>query len=90
MIKKRSIIIILLFTAFIQAQEQRSFSLEEAISFALDSSYTAVNSRKDVAKAIKRRWETVASGLPQRNFCSGSFWNQSKCKYYSDIKSAHI
>ncbi len=65
MIKKRSIIIILLFTAFIQAQEQRSFSLEEAISFALDSSYTAVNSRKDVAKAIKRRWETVASGLPQ-------------------------
>ncbi|AVI50355.1 transporter [Pukyongia salina] len=49
------------------AQDNRDykFSLEEAISFALDSNYTAINSRRDIAKAIKRKWETTATGLPQ-------------------------
>jgi len=52
----------------LQAQQKNyTFSLEEAISFALDSSYTALNSRRDVAKAIKKKWETTASGLPQLN-----------------------
>lgn len=46
-------------------QKQYSFSLEEAIQFALDSSYTALNSRKEVAKALKKKWETTADGLPQ-------------------------
>lgn len=41
------------------------FTLEEAISFALDSNYTAINSRRDIAKAIKQKWETTATGLPQ-------------------------
>lgn len=51
-----------------KAQEKSySFSLEEAITFALDSSYTAINSRRDVAKAIKLKWETTATGLPQIN-----------------------
>lgn len=44
-----------------------AFSLEEAISFALDSSYTALNARRDVAIALKQKWETTASGLPQIN-----------------------
>jgi len=49
------------------AQEEKSysFSLEEAISFAIDSNYTAINARRDIAKAIKQKWETTASGLPQ-------------------------
>ncbi|THD69116.1 TolC family protein [Robertkochia marina] len=57
----------LLFSIFtVTAQEkQYSFSLDEAIDFALDSSYTAMNSRREVAKALKRKWETTASGLPQ-------------------------
>lgn len=46
-------------------QEQYSFTLEEAINFALDSSYTAINSRRDVAIALKQKWETTATGLPQ-------------------------
>ena len=41
--------------------------MEEAINFALDSSYTSINSRRDIAKAIKLRWETAAAGLPQIN-----------------------
>src|SRR5690606_32436243 len=31
----------------------------------LDSNYTSINSRRDIAKAIKQKWETTAQGLPQ-------------------------
>lgn len=48
-----------------QASKTYSFSLEEAITFALDSNYTAINARRDIAKAIKQKWETTATGLPQ-------------------------
>lgn len=53
-----------LFTSTAQ-EKQYSFSMEEAIEFALDSSYTAINSRREVAKALKQKWETTATGLPQ-------------------------
>ena len=46
---------------------QYSFTLEEAIDFALEKSYEAINARRDVAKALKRKWETTADGLPQIN-----------------------
>ncbi|MBL7473808.1 TolC family protein [Robertkochia sediminum] len=50
----------------VSAQERHySFSMDEAINFALDSSFTAVNSRREVAKALKKKWETTAAGLPQ-------------------------
>ncbi len=65
MIKKLSILILLVSSMLSQAQEKQSFSLEEAISFAIDSNYTAINARRDIAKAIKQKWETTASGLPQ-------------------------
>ncbi|WP_417363307.1 TolC family protein [Galbibacter sp.] len=48
-------------------QRDYSFTLEEAVEFALDSSYTAVNSRREIAKALKSKWETTAAGLPQIN-----------------------
>ncbi|MDC7994756.1 TolC family protein [Altibacter sp. HG106] len=48
-----------------QQEKSYSFSLEEAITFALDSNYTALNSRRDIAKALKQKWETTATGLPQ-------------------------
>lgn len=52
--------------AFTQ-EKSYAFSLEEAITFALDSNYTAMNSRRDIAIAIKKKWETTATGLPQVN-----------------------
>lgn len=62
----RILIILLLLTGFtVQAQDKKSFSLEEAIEFALDNNKTAINARRDIAKAIKQKWETTASGLPQ-------------------------
>lgn len=41
------------------------FTLQEAINFAIDSSYATINARRDVAIALKQKWETTADGLPQ-------------------------
>ncbi|HNP67869.1 MAG TPA: TolC family protein [Aequorivita sp.] len=52
-------------SGFSQQQKEYSFSLQEAVTFALDSNYTSINARRDIARAIKQKWETTASGLPQ-------------------------
>lgn len=59
------IILLLLSGVTLQAQDKKSFSLDEAIEFALDNNKNAINARRDIAKAIKQKWETTASGLPQ-------------------------
>jgi outer membrane protein len=58
---------IALFAAFVgQAQElPRSFNLEEAIAFALEHNYSAINASRDLVDAQKQKWETIATGLPQ-------------------------
>jgi len=48
-----------------QQDQKYNFTLEQAITFALDSNYTAINARRDIAIAIKKKWETTAAGLPQ-------------------------
>ncbi len=67
MIKKLAILGIALLSLHGFAQEKRSYSfnMEEAIAFALDSNYTSINARRDIAMALKQKWETTASGLPQ-------------------------
>lgn len=79
MIKRILIVSIILFkfAGFSQEQKEYSFSLEEAILFALDSNYTSINARRDIAKAIKQKWETTAQGLPQ---ISGSASYQNNLK----------
>ena len=55
---KKGIVLFFILSAtagFAQQSKSHSFSLEEAISFALDSNYTAINARRDIAKAIKRK-----------------------------------
>lgn len=42
-------------------------SLEEAVTHALENSHKAIDARKEVAKALKQKWETTAQGLPQIN-----------------------
>lgn len=44
-----------------------SFGLEQAVAFAQDSSYAALNARRDITIALKKKWETTATGLPQIN-----------------------
>lgn len=67
MIKKSIFLSFLLLSGFgfAQQRESYSFNLEEAIVFAIDSNYTAINARRDIAMALKQKWETTATGLPQ-------------------------
>jgi outer membrane protein TolC len=48
------------------AQEvNQSFSLEEAIAFALENNRNIKNALRDVEAAEEQKWETIATGLPQ-------------------------
>ena len=63
--KKILIIIGLLLSYSINAQENYSFTLQEAIDFALENNRTAKNAAQDIEAAKKQKWETIATGLPQ-------------------------
>ena len=41
------------------------FSLDEAIKYALEHNYSAINAGRDLDDAQKQKWETIATGLPQ-------------------------
>lgn len=57
--------------------EAYSFTMKEAVEFALDSSYATINARRDILSAIKKKWETTARGLPQID-ANISYTNQLK------------
>lgn len=42
-----------------------SFSLDEAINFAIENNYTSINASRDIDAAKQKKWETTAAGLPQ-------------------------
>ena len=48
-----------------EQQEQQNFSLQEAIDYAIENNRNAKNAALDIQAAIKQKWETIASGLPQ-------------------------
>jgi outer membrane protein TolC len=51
----------------LSAQESVTLSLKEAIDYALDNSYSAINASRDIEAAKKKKWETTTIGLPQIN-----------------------
>ena len=61
------IIGIALFAVFAARSQElpTSFTLEEAIEFALENNYSAINASRDLVDAQKQKWETIATGLPQ-------------------------
>lgn len=68
---KKFTLIFLLSCMGIQAQETSkksySFSLQEAIEYALEYNYQSVNSGRDVQSARQKKLEATALGLPQIN-----------------------
>lgn len=50
-----------------ETKQPQSFSLEEAISFAIQNNYAALNADRDIVSAKQKKWETTAMGLPQIN-----------------------
>lgn len=68
----RNILLLLFLTVsalgFAQETQQRyTLSLEQAVAHALEHNYTVINSKRDIEKAERRKWETTATGLPQIN-----------------------
>ena len=58
--------ILLLWSVPLIAQENdNSFSLDEAVAYALEHNYDAINAGRDLVDAQKQKWETIATGLPQ-------------------------
>ena len=59
------------FLAFISiswsfSQERpNSFSLQEAITYALEYNYSVINADREILDAQKQKWEVIATGLPQ-------------------------
>ena len=55
-----------LLTVMTQSQElPESLSLEEAISFGLINNRSIINADREIQKANKEKWKTIATGLPQ-------------------------
>jgi outer membrane protein TolC len=48
-------------------QNSYNFTLEEAVNYGLENNYQAINAKRDIAIALKKKWETTATGLPQIN-----------------------
>jgi outer membrane protein TolC len=53
------------------------FSMEEAVAYAMEHNYSAINAVRDTLDARKQKWETIAAGLPQING-TVSYQNQLK------------
>ena len=77
--KTKLLTIILLFAMTIgKAQEAPTrFSLDEAIAYALEHNYSAINAGRDMMDAQKQKWEVIATGLPQID-ANISYQNQLK------------
>lgn len=49
----------------VNAQENITLSLQQAIDYALKNSYASQNANRDVEIAKKKKWETTTIGLPE-------------------------
>ena len=58
-------VIAILLSINLSAQESITLSLEEAIDYAIENSYSAINASRDIEAAKKKKWETTTIGLPQ-------------------------
>jgi len=68
--KKIFLTLFLAFPILIYAQEvknnsAKSYTLEEAIAYGLENSFNSNIASKDVAIALKQKWEIISQGLPQ-------------------------
>lgn len=58
-------LILIFSTGIANAQETYSFTLDEAIKYALKNNYTVKNAALDIDAAEKQKWEATSFGLPQ-------------------------
>jgi outer membrane protein TolC len=78
----------LIFTISTFSQENiHSFSLQEAIDFALENNRAAKNAVRDIEASEQQKWETTATGLPQ---ISGAIDYQNWLKQQVSLLPAEI
>lgn len=66
--KKITSILFLTFAIAGFSQENKySFTLQQAINYALENNRTVKNAQRDIKAAEKQKWETTSTGLPQIN-----------------------
>jgi len=66
MSKKLTLLFLLIYSiAGFSQENSQSFSLQEAIDFALTHNRTSKNATLDIEAAKQQKWETTATGLPQ-------------------------
>ncbi|WP_437399771.1 TolC family protein [Flagellimonas lutimaris] len=76
--RKTLIGLLLILPWLVSAQDTiPSFSLNQAITYALEHNYSAINAERDIIDAQKQKWETIATGLPQ---ISGAVSYQNQLK----------
>lgn len=63
--KKILLAFLLILPMLAAAQEVLSFSLDEAVAYALEHNYTVRNAGLDIKAAEKQKWEATSFGLPQ-------------------------
>ena len=63
--QKILVISLVLYSLFLKSQD--SFTLNEAVEFGLINNSVAKNATNDVKIANAKKWETIATGLPQIN-----------------------
>ncbi len=65
--KKYLVVIVAIFCSYsVQAQEESmTFSLQEAIEYAIKNSYDNKVAERDIEAAKKQKWETTTIGMPQ-------------------------
>lgn len=61
------IISLITFSFGFSQESANSFSLQQAIDYALENNRQVKNATRDIDAAEKQKWETTASGLPQLN-----------------------
>ena len=63
------LICVFLLTANAQntAKQNFSFSLQQAIDYAIKNNYKSINANRDIEISKEKKWETTAMGLPQIN-----------------------
>jgi outer membrane protein TolC len=52
-------------------KQSYSYTLNEAIEYALTHNYSAINAARDIEAAKEKKWETTTIGLPQINAAVG-------------------
>ena len=62
---KKTVVFICLLLLSTNIKSQDSFSLEDAINYALQNNRLSKNATSDLEIANAKKWETIATGLPQ-------------------------